>query len=418
MNTKTTKLTEWIAPGALLLLLLVVPAGIAVGLRTSLATLLAFFGLYQVLNGRLSAPHLLIPLSAWVGITVASTLWSWDPQGTLRSATYDAILPVGAMLAAWHLARRKTGTLLWAGVLASPPLVAVAGIGVINLTGIAGLYEPALRKGWLAAYPGVGVSTTIAVLVLPFCLAGLLQSIRSIRVMSAVSLCAIVVIGLVSQNRAVWPALALTGGIQAFLILRRHPEAKKYRRKLELGALFCVLTLFAGWYFTLSSRTPDRSGLEGSVVTVTSDVRWAAWRIWSEKGAEHPLLGFGYGKRLIPIHIEPAYRERLATIGEDLTGHSHNLLLNVWLQTGLFGLAVLLVLFAAISKHLLTNKKDGCQAYLHCETIGIGILIGLLAKNMTDDFFGQALALYFWLLMGIALGLHDAESRLSPPLPK
>ena len=414
MKTETAKMTERIVLGALLLLLLVAPTGIAVGLRTSLATLLMLIGIYQISRGCCAVPQLLIPLSAWVGIALVSALWSWDPQGTLRSATYDALLPVGAMLAAWHLARHNNGTVLWMGVLTGALLIAIAGVGVIALTGIAGLYEPTLRKGWLAAYPGVGVATTIAVLVLPFCLAGLLQKIRSIRLMSTVSLCAIVVIGLVSQNRAIWPALALTGGIQALLVLRRYPEAKNYQRKLLLGTLFCVVILFVGWYFTLSSRTPDQSGLDGTVVTVTHDVRWAAWKIWAEKGMEHPLLGFGYGKRLIPVHIEPAYREQLAAIGEDLTGHAHNLLLNVWLQMGFLGLAVLLALFIAIARHLLTSEDKESQAPRFNATIGVGVLIGLLAKNMTDDFFGQALALYFWLLMGIALGLHEAESRRGP----
>lgn len=412
LTTKTTE--EGVVLGAMLLLLLIVPAGITVGLRTSLAILFTLIGFYLVSRGNFTTPRLLLPLLAWVSITLGSALWSWDPQETLRSAAYDALLPVGAMLAAWHLARRNGGTALWIGVLVGAPLVAITGIGVITLTGTAGLYEPALRQGWLAAYPGVGVSTTIAVLVLPFCLAGFLQELHSIRVMSAISLGGILAIGLVSQNRAVWPALAITGGIQALLLFRRQPATKQARRTLQFGALFFVVILVAGWFFTQNSRMPDQTGIDGTVATVTRDVRWAAWEIWAEKGAEHPILGFGYGKRLIPVHIEPPYRKRLAAIGKDLTGHAHNLLLNVWLQTGILGVAILIMLFASLTKHLLISKKTGSLVSPSNATIGLGVLVGLLAKNMTDDFFGQALALYFWLLMGIALGLHEADIRHPP----
>jgi O-antigen ligase len=410
MRTKPQNLVEWSVLGAFTLFLLIVPAGITVGLRTTLATLFTVFGSYQVLRGRCSVPHLLIPISAWVFITMVSSMWSWGPQETLRSAAYDTLLPTGTMLAAWYLARNKNGTTLWIMVLAGAQLVAVAGIGVIVLTGVTGLYEPALRKGILAAYPGVGVSTTIAILVLPFCLAGLLQTNRPIRIMSIISLCAITVIGLISQNRAFWPALLLTAGAQVVLILHRRPQIiKKCQWKLFFAAMCSVVVLLAGWHFTLSTRFSAKPGIDGTILSITRDIRWAAWQIWFEKGSERPLLGFGYGKRLIPVHIEPVYRKKLATLGEELTGHAHNLLLNVWLQTGVIGLITLISLFAALARHLLSSPLKVRSNHLSGATIGICLLVGLLAKNMTDDFFDHALALYFWTLMGIALGLHEAE---------
>lgn len=411
MKSEITKLTERIALGALLLLLLTAAAGTTVGLRTSLATLLALLGIYLASRGSFATSRLLIPLSAWVAVTCASALWSWDAQASLHSATYDVLLPVGAMLAAWHLARGKSGTALWLGVLACAPLLAATGVSVVAMTGIAGLYEPAMRKGWLAAYPGVGISTTVAVLVLPFCLAGFCQKNRSIYVMSSLSLCAIVVISVVSQNRAVWPALAFTGGIQTILLLRRNSgEAIKTRRPLLFAILSCcVIVLLAGWYFTLNSRTPHLAEQNRTVVTFTQDVRWPAWKKWAEIGMDHPFLGFGYGKSSIPAHIDPAHRTQLAALGKDLMGHAHNLLLNLWLQLGLLGLAVLVGLVVAITRHLLCFRESSGRL---TATIGVGVLIGLLVKNMTDDFFAQALALYFWLLLGIALGLHEADARL------
>lgn len=409
-TTETSKPLEWTALGVLLVLLLIVPAGITVGLRNSLVTLLAGIGTYLLLRGRCRREPLLVPLAAWVGTALASALWSYGPEETLHRALLEVALPAGAMLAAWHLARRRYGQALWVGVLASPLFVAGAGIGVVALTGTEGLYEHTLRQGWLAAYPGVGVATTVAVLSLPFCLAGFLQAARLLQALSAVSLCAILVIGLISQNRAVWPALALTGGVQALLLLRRRTVPQIPPRRLLLGALCCVGILAAGWYFTLNTRSQAQTGVDGTVAVLTHDVRWAAWKIWVEKGTEHPLLGFGYGKRLMQAHLEPGYRERLAAIDHALAGHAHNLLLNVWLQTGILGLAALLTFFVASAKHLLSCRTAGHPSFPVSATIGIGVLVGLLAKNMTDDFLGQALGLYFWLLLGIALGLHEAEA--------
>jgi hypothetical protein len=41
-----------------------------------------------------------------------------------------------------------------------------------------------------------------------------------------------------------------------------------------------------------------------------------------------------------------------------------------------------------------------------------------MAKNMTDDFYRHAIAIYFWLLLGVAIGMQNLNSKnktLDPP---
>jgi O-antigen ligase len=119
------------------------------------------------------------------------------------------------------------------------------------------------------------------------------------------------------------------------------------------------------------------------------------------------MLGFGYGKRQIPGQLESTYRERLEKIGYGVAGHGHNLILNIWLQTGLVGLIAFLALLVAMTRYLLDSLR-GSENISCGGTIGVSVMVALLTKNMTDDFLGQAIAVYFWLLMGVAAGLHHA----------
>jgi O-antigen ligase len=81
----------------------------------------------------------------------------------------------------------------------------------------------------------------------------------------------------------------------------------------------------------------------------------------------------------------------------------------VALQLGLAGLAVFAALLLALAREYLRLARNPGLAPLGI--LGITLLTGFLAKNLTDDFFYRHNAVVFWAMNGMLLGL---ASRARP----
>src|SRR5437773_11603615 len=112
------------------------------------------------------------PMAAWIALGTASALWSADPAATLLGVLYSMLLPAGVFLAAWRVAAndRAFDRLRWAaagGVLCLGVMVAA-----VFATGrpAAVLLSDAGESNVTYYWPGVGVSSTFAALIVPFTL--------------------------------------------------------------------------------------------------------------------------------------------------------------------------------------------------------------------------------------------------------
>lgn len=391
------------------LLLLVTPLGVAPGLRNTLLLIVAGFGFYGFLRTPAKARLSWLPLAAWCAFILASAGWSWNPYGTIKSAVMDVLLPVGAMIGALTLTRKEGAQGFGFCIALAQLIIGMTALGLVLASGSEAVFNSELHIGWLSAYPGVGVATTVAVLSMPFSVAGVLQPEARLRIISIASMAAILIIALLSKNRAFWLAAPVVLAVQLLITLVRSNRGRFLGAKWLAMICGVAALVVAGWLHTTESRMPQNAGIQRGVFSVFSDdVRWSAWRIWIEKGLESPVLGFGYGKRNIPSELEPEYRGSLQEIGFGVAGHGHNLMLNLWLQTGWVGIGLFLLMAGAIVRYLLTGRTAN-GAVSTGATIGVCLLVALVLKNMTDDFYGQAVAVYFWLLMGIALGMHQSE---------
>jgi O-antigen ligase len=418
MTLGNRHLFEKIVFGIVLGLLIVSPLGTVPGLRTTLLVISGLAGIWLCWQERENWDFPLWPLIGWIAFLLISAAWSWNPSGTLRSVLMEVIFPVGGMLAIAVLTRRGWGRPFWIAILLGPIVIAISGIILIAVGGWRALFDQALRAGWVVAYPGVGVATTIAVMALPFCMAGVLHGERQIRRFAQLSLLSIAVIAFLSQNRAIWPVVACVAGFQLWFQFRRSGGIKIRQKIVSLVILFSLL--LAGWVYTLNTRDVGDAAAKETVGAISRDVRWAAWAVWIDKGLENPILGFGYGKRNIPSALEAPVSEKLKKIGYGVAGHGHNFLLNLWLQTGFLGLALFLGAMISIIRYLLMSRTSG--EGVAGAAIGIGVMVAFMAKNMTDDFYGHAIAIYLWLLLGVAIGLHQLhgqsktlESANAPP---
>ena len=407
MTTGSRQTFEKIIFGIVFVLLILAPLGSAPGLRNTLLVLSALFGVWLWWQERENWDFSLLPLMSWMGFLLLTAAWSWNPSGTLHGVLMEVILPVGGMLAIAVLTRCGWGQAFWLAILLGPPIVALSGVILIGVGGERALFDQALRAGWIVAYPGVGVATTVAVMALPFCIAGILQGDRQLRRFAQLSLVSVVVIAFLSQNRAIWPVAASVAGLQLWLQLRHSGGIKIRQIIVSLVILFSLL--LAGWVYTLNTRDVGDVAAKETMGAISRDVRWAAWEVWIDKGLERPLLGFGYGKRNIPAALEAPVSEKLKKIGYGVASHGHNFLLNLWLQSGFLGLVLFLIAMFSIMRYLLVSRRtrEGAAG----GAVGLGVLVAFLAKNMTDDFYGHAIAIYFWLLLGVAMGLQHVNLK-------
>src|SRR2546428_2266488 len=184
------------------------------------------------------------PMAAWIALGTASALWSADPAATLHGVLYDMLLPTGVFLAAWraaaderafdHVRWAAAGGLLCLGIMVV--LVFATGRSTAALLPDAG--ESSVTYYW----PGVGVSSTFAALIVPFALFALASERRAERYAGAVVLAAAIAVATVSQNRIVWPSIVLSC---AAFIAWLSPALAPASRRIAL-AILCATPVGAG----------------------------------------------------------------------------------------------------------------------------------------------------------------------------
>jgi O-antigen ligase len=83
--------------------------------------------------------------------------------------------------------------------------------------------------------------------------------------------------------------------------------------------------------------------------------------------------------------------------------HAHNILLEALVQTGMPGLLLLLLLLAAIAREGWRAARGPAELPAACGIALLGVLAGMLARNMTDSLLVRQNALLFWGVVGVLL---------------
>jgi O-antigen ligase len=94
--------------------------------------------------------------------------------------------------------------------------------------------------------------------------------------------------------------------------------------------------------------------------------------------------------------------------------HAHNLFLNTWLQTGVIGVALQIVLFAALIARFWQLRRVN----LWLCTAGVALVVGMITKNITDDFMWQTTMLAFWSFAGLMLGCGERQRTERGQMPQ
>jgi len=403
---------------------------------------------FLVVHSLVHAPRevrfpLSLPLGLWAGWALLSTIWSVDPQATLHAWLDEIAYPGVCFFAFWLLGReamhqRRMQAASW---------LACGALAVASVVGFHFLDPAAPKPGLLHFYARVGHTSTVALMAISVFAA--MAAVRNTRLPGVVGVLFCVVIGAATLNRFFWIALAVVGVV----LLWPRAGSKEARRRayLMLGAMLVAIacaTLLSnqmrlmalvpaaiaqGSGTSVTQRPADAPHADsyraangaaspdllerldhlGGIDEATSrDTRPKIWAFYASQLHKHPWLGVGFGKPLPALaygHLVPA---ALFKLDENVKTHAHNLFLNTLLQTGVIGLALQLVLFASIGRRFYAVRVTRpmlCRA-------GLALLLGMLAKNMTDDFMWQSTALMFWACCGWLLGQCEAATvrRASP----
>ena len=212
----------------------------------------------------------------------------------------------------------------------------------------------------------------------------------------------------VSTSRATVVGLTLAMGV-TFIALRR-----RYRLRYALFIAICAAGL-AGSAF-LPDQTPGAdlirglrvavsSALGGPAVDSNADFRLKRWRYAANVWLEHPLLGEGFGRPIIPAGLIDATENK----GDYNAGMPHNTFLFVAVRTGLLGLGVVLFCWAqAIRQLFIKFTRVGAADDL----AAINVLVAMFGFAAFVLFFERpVMNAGFWIVA--AIGAHLAQYERS-----
>jgi O-antigen ligase len=345
------------------------------------------------------------PMAAWIALGTASALWSADPAATLHGVLYSMLLPAGVFLAAWRVAAndRAFDRVRWAAALGMLCLAAMVAWVLATGRPASTFIPDDAGLSRIYYWPGVGVASTFAALIVPFALFAIASVRRAERYAGAVILAAAISVSMVSQNRIVWPSILLSC---AAFIAWLWPALASASRRIAL-AILCVAAVAAWGAFDYASRERQLA-----VQELGGDLRLPAWREWTGIALEKPLLGHGFGRSLLRREGQRGVSQDLRQREPHYLSHAHNLFLDVAVQLGVLGLAIYLALLAALLREYWRLGGAGARGRLRLVgATGFSLLVAMIAKNSTDDFMDQAAAIAFWGYAGVLLGRLELNNR-------
>jgi O-antigen ligase len=340
----------------------------------------------------------LAPLGAWCLWNAASVSWSVHPDYTAGEVRREIVWGLTVMTAFYVAARNDFAwRTLVAAALGSFALLAALAVGMA-----------ATPSSWDGArwHAGVGPFSTYLVLVAPLLLT-LLAPARSgfgghryLVVLGIALLALLLAAARVADNRMVWLALAAVFGVTSALAALRW-RAVLSRAPLRWLAPLVALLVVIGLLFAQTARERARAHFppQTSVAqTFAGDPRLQLWEETLERIQARPWTGYGFGKSILAQELK-------SDLHDPMLSHAHNVFMSQWLQSGAVGLGAFVALLGALLWRYAQFLRSRDDSLALLGLIGIGLLVGFLVKNLTDDFLFRSNGKEFWALNAAVLGL-------------
>jgi sugar O-acyltransferase (sialic acid O-acetyltransferase NeuD family) len=215
---------------------------------------------------------------------------------------------------------------------------------------------------------------------------------------------------LLSAQRALWPAIGLQAALVCVWLWQVRAVAVGPLR-LALTVVVLLALIGGGVYISDRYRT---GGNPESLVAMGKDLRPRVWKKVGEEILAHPLTGAGFGRdvmakaypALLPAG-DPGfwYPHNGALLTESkVFWQPHNLVLNYGIGAGVPGMMVVLALFAALAWRFWQSAVGGERLARLSGLAGAAMVVGVLTRNMANDYFVRDGALMFWALAGTLFG--------------
>jgi len=263
-------------------------------------------------------------------------------------------------------------------------------------------------------FHGIGMFSTHMVLVVPLLFVAFYsQKNRYTLWLLLLGIPCVLLSAYLIQSRMVWLSIMLEvmvffGGLYTF------GNAKLSKRKI--GALLLMLVALLALYYLVAEHRPasvlrpnDSSGAAWK--TFVENERFQMWAFWFEKFKLAPWLGIGFGygiQKMTYLHQMPANWDDL------MHAHAHNLFINYAVQLGAIGLLIFLAAICSVATLFFRSLKHPDRLLMRLGAVGLALIVGMISKNMTDDYYYGSALFAFWSMLGAMTGLLLTRQAAAP----
>ncbi len=332
------------------------------------------------------------PFVAWALITGLSVVYAVKPEYSLGEIKTELLYSFLVFFVFFTQTRGVREWNVWIGAIA-------ASLIALSLLNVWLWYTTADAISPRYLYNGAGGYTTYLITVLPFVLFFLFKMpVGGLgRLLLRGSPLLLLVPAYFTTNRTVWIVVAV-------LVLTLVPllivGGKSRRSKLIATAALAALLAASLFLFYSSLERRSIQGEPEAVVSATlaMEPRPELWDFAVTEIASHPLRGVGFGQ----YSFAYAYPQWLKKNG--VLSHTHNVFLDAGIQMGVPGIAAMILIFGAVLLEYWRLYRGDNRLAQWLGACGIAMVVAVVTRNMTDDFFRRDLALLFWALAGASLG--------------
>jgi len=340
-----------------------------------------------------SLPPIWLPFALWGAWALLSLTWSVDPGFSLKEWRNEVFYTGAAVWVCYIGAQARNAARIFGSIMALAAVLACT-IALAEFSVGYGEY----LSGW---HGGPGDHSS-ALLVLMPCAAVAAWYASRARWPWPASLClwALVALlfasGYTTLNRTLWLAFAVEFAVLGALLLQRSPGMLRSTRNKVLIAVIAAAAITGGSAILIQTQSQRQE--RSAATSPGQDHRLVLWPEIVHHISAKPLTGHGFGRGV----MREALQQKFAKFDGNLW-HAHNLLLEALLQVGVLGLLLLMSLLVATARAGWQASRASPEATAACGMALLGILAGMLMRNMTDSLLVRQNSLLFWGATGVLL---------------
>lgn len=342
-------------------------------------------------------PPIWWPFLLWAGWAALSLTWSIEPERSYKEFRNEIVYVGLAFLVCYIGAQAPRAERIVARVLAAAAVL-VSSIGIYTFFFTADPYA----EGW---HGGPGNLSSALLMLMPCALAAGWYG-RRIGAGTTVAGAALVMLflllaGYATHNRTLWVGFAGEALLLGALLSVRTPRLPNAR--VRVIAALVAFSVIAGCALIAAHVQADREAADPATA-LSHELRVRIWPEVLEQIEKKPVTGYGFGRGLFRRSLTDEF-------DNSLIWHAHNYFLDLTLQTGVPGLALFLLLIAAIAREGWRSMRVENDAVAAGAMALLGVVAGMAVRNLTDTLLVRQNALFFWAAVGLLTGWIEVRRR-------